>query len=238
MFKTLNKVYMKKIVVIFLLNVSVLTVMAQKQIVLDAFSKHGINESVLDPQNKQSSEDYAYDLKYTSISGNKESVTLVQYDPSKPADERWTVISVKGKTPSSSEVKTFKKNHSKQPVTAKVDDATYLVEKETPDYLVISYKQDPASIPQETQFMKDCRLHMTINLKTKKMEKLQSLNEKPLKIKIFNAEKLDLVIKYNWNEQEKRYFTESEDLNLIVKFLGQLTPMETISEYSNYRKIK
>ncbi|WP_316818316.1 hypothetical protein [Pedobacter nyackensis] len=229
---------MKKLLTIFLLNALIMSAFAQKQAVLDAFSKHDIDLSVLDPKNKQTAEDYAFDLKYTSVAANKETVTLAQYDPSKAEADRWTVISVKGKAPSASEIKTFKKNHSRQPVTGKIDEATFLVEKETPDYLVISYKQDPASMPQEAQFMKDCRLHMTINLKTKKVEKIQSLNEKPLKIKIFNAEKLDLVVKFNWNEQEKRYFTESEDLNLIVKFLGQLAPMETLSEYSNYRKVK
>lgn len=229
---------MNRLLTILLLSTLSLTAVAQKQAVLDAINKHGIDAGILDPQNKLTTDDYAFDLKYTSIAGNKETVTLAQYDPSKPADDRWTVISVKGKAPSASDIKTFKKNHSKQPVTAKIDEATYLVEKETPDYLVISYKQDPTSIPQEAEFMKDCRLHMTINLQTKRIEKLQSLNEKPLKIKIFNADKLDLVVKYNWNEQEKRYLTESEDLNLIVKFLGQLTPMETLSEYSNYKKVK
>ncbi|SMC92013.1 hypothetical protein [Pedobacter nyackensis] len=157
--------------------------------------------------------------------------------PSKPEAERWTVISVKGKAPGASDIKTFRKNHSKAPVTAVIDDNTYKIEKINDDFLVISYKQDPASLAAEASFMKDCRLHMTINLKTKRVEKLQSLNEKPLKIKIFNAEKLDLVVKFIYEENEKRYFTESEDLNLIVKFLGQLAPMETISEYSNYKKI-
>lgn len=228
---------MKKLLTLLLLSVSALTVSAQKQAVLDAFKKHGIDTAVLGQNLKKQPDNYTYDLKYSTITGDKEAVTLAKYDPSQPADDRWTVISVKGKAPSSGEIKTFKKNHSKQPVAGKTDDATYLVEKETPDYLVISYKQDPASIPEEAKFMKDCRQHMTINLKTKRMEKLQSLNEKPLKIKIFNAEKLDLVIKFTWNEEEQRYFTESEDLNLIVKFLGQLAPMETLSEYSNYKKL-
>lgn len=229
---------MKKLFSILILTASVLSALAQKQAVLDAFSKHGIDPAILEPKIKERPDNYAFDLKYSTITSGKESVTLAKYDPTKAEDDRWTVISVKGKAPSASEIKSFKKNHSKQPVTAKTDDATYLVEKETPDYLVISYKQDPTSIPQEAQFMKDCRQHLTINLKTKKMEKLQSLNEKPLKIKIFNAEKLDLVVKYVWNEKEGRYFTESEDLNLIVKFLGQLAPMETLSEYSNYKKVQ
>ncbi|MES2458912.1 MAG: hypothetical protein V4594_25400 [Bacteroidota bacterium] len=226
---------MKKLLTLLLLSVLTQTVSAQKQAVLDAFKKHDIDPVLLEP--RQQPDNYSYDFKYTSIAGEKATVTIAKYDPSKPLDDRWTVVSVKGKAPSSGEIKTFKKAHSKQPVVSKIDEATYLIEKETPEYLVISYKQDPSSIPDEAKFMKDCRQHMTINLKTRRMEKLQSLNEKPLKIKIFNAQKLDLVVKFTWNEQEQRYLTESEDLNLIVKFLGQLAPMETISEYSNYKKI-
>ena len=226
---------MKKLLMIVLLGALMQTASAQKQAVLDAFKKHGIEADLLIP--KQQPENYSYDFKYTSISNEKATVTIAKYDPAKPADDRWTVISVKGKTPSSGDVKAFKKNRSKKPSLPVIDDATYRIEKESTAYLVISYKQDPSSLPDEAKFMKDCRQHMTINLKTKRMEKLQSLNEKPLKIKIFNAEKLDLTVKYNWNEQEKRYFTASEDMILIVKFLGQPAPIETISEYSNYKKI-
>ena len=229
---------MKRLFTILILSVSGLTSSAQKQVVLDLFKKHGIDAGILEQQNSQPADDHAFDLKYSLITDSKETVTLAKYDPSKPQSDRWTVITVNGKTPGKSEVKAFLKSHSKQPVSAKIDDATFLVEKETPESVVISYKQDPASLPVEAQFMKDCRIHMTVNLNTKRMEKLQSLNEKPLKVKIFNAQKLDLVVKFTWNAQEQRYFTQSEDMNLIIKFLGQLSPMETISEYSNYKKIR
>ncbi len=229
---------MKNFLSLFLLILSVLPSLAQKSAVVKTFVKHGIDTNILDPKSRQKTQNYAFDFKYTSITSDKEVVTLANFDPAKPEAERWTVISVKGKTPSQSEIKTFRKNHSVPETTlAQADDNTYKVEKENVDVLIVSYKQNPAMLPKEASFMKDCRLYMTINLKTKRLEKLQSLNEKPLKIKIFNAEKLDLVVTFTYNEAEKRYLTVSEDLNLMVKFLGQLTPMETISEYSNYKKI-
>jgi hypothetical protein len=227
---------MKRILFLIILNLFVLSTFAQKSVVLEAFKKYGIDPSILDPKGMQRPENYTFDYKYTTLTGNKESVTLAKFDPSKPEDERWTVISVKGKAAIASDIKAFRKNHSKPPVTSRVDENTYKIDKVNADLMIISYKQDPASIPAEASFMKDCKLYMTINLKSKRLEKVQSLNEKPLKIKIFNAEKLDLVVKLKYDENEKRYFTESEDLNLMVKFLGQLAPMETISEYSNYKK--
>jgi len=229
---------MKNLLSLLLLILSALPSFAQKSLVLKTFVKHGIDTNILDPTLRQKPKNYAFDLKYTSITSDKESVTLANFDPTKPEAERWAVISVKGKAPSQSEIKTFRKTHNAPENTAgQVDDNSYKIEKETADLLVVSYKQNIALIPKEASFMKDCRLYLTINLKTKRLEKLQSLNEKPLKIKIFNAEKLDLLVTYIYDEAEKHYLTVSEDLNLMVKFLGQLAPMETISEYSNYKKI-
>jgi hypothetical protein len=229
---------MKKLFSVILLTISGLCTFAQKSDVLAAFRKYGFDPIILETQTRQRPANYAYDLKYTSITGEKENVSIAKFDPSKPEGEQWSVVSVKGKSPSASDIKTFKKEHSKPPANpGKTDENTYKIEKDNTDYMVISYKQDPASIPSEASFMKDCRHYITINKKTKRLEKLQSLNEKPLKIKILKAEKLDLVVKYNYNESENIYLTESEDLNLMVKLLGQLAPFETISEYTNYKKI-
>ncbi|MCD0488062.1 hypothetical protein LPB86_07465 [Pedobacter sp. MC2016-14] len=228
---------MKKVILLSVFNLFIFTAFAQKSVVLAAFSKYGIDTSILSPKAKARPENYSFDYKYTTIAGNKETVTVAKFDPSKPENQHWTVISVKGKAPSAGDVKTFLKNHGKSPTLVKTDNQTYRIDQETKDLLVISYKQDPASLTADASFMKDCRLYMTINIKTKRLEKLQSLNEKPLKIKIFNAEKLDLVVKYQYDDNQQRYFPISEDLNLMVKFLGQLSPMETISEYSNYKKM-
>ena len=229
---------MKKLLSISVLILLALNSFAQKSAVLSAFEKHGIDKSILEAKTIEKVDNYAFDFKYTSIAGDKETVTLAKYDPTKPMEERWTVISVKGKAPSKSQVNTFIKNHN-VPKTAPAlpDESTYKIEKETADILVISYKQDPNTLAAEAAFMKDCRLYMTVNLKTKRLESIQSLNEKPLKIKIFNAEKLDLMVKFTFDEAANRYFTASEDLNMIIKLLGQLAPMETISEYSNYKKV-
>jgi len=228
---------MKNLLSLLLFFLSILPTFAQKSAVLKTFAKYGIDTNILNPKSREKPKNYAFNLKYTSITNDKEIVTTANFDPSRPADERWTVIAIKGKSPSQSEIKTFRKNRSvPENISAAADDNSYKIEKENADQLVVSYKQDPSMLPQDASFMKDCRLYMTINLKTKRLEKLQSLNEKPLKIKIFNAEKLDLVVTFSFDEAEQRYFTLSEDLNLVVKFLGQLTPMETISEYSDYKK--
>ncbi|ASZ12586.1 hypothetical protein KTO58_11595 [Chitinophaga pendula] len=226
----------KQVVALSLLVTSTLTVSAQKSVVLDAFSKYGIDASLLEPTTLQQPTDYAYDLKATSTAAGKQTVTMAQYDPSKPAEERWTVVSVNGQSPSRGEVNSFRKEHAKPASSSRADDASYKIDKETADYLLISYKQDPTSLPKDASFMKDCRMYMTINLKTKKAEQSQVLNEKPVKIKMLTAEKFEIMVKYNWNSEAKRYFTVSEALDMQAKFLGQTANVETASAYSNFAK--
>lgn len=221
---------------LFLLVVSALTASAQKSVVLDAFSKHGIDAGILNANSLQLPDDYAFDFKQTTIAAGKETIIIAKFDPSNPKEEQWTVVSSNGKSPSKSDINTFRKNQTKEPGANQTDEASYKIEKESADYLVISYKQDPVSIAKEAAFMKDCRLYMTINLKTKKLEQVEAINEKPLKIKILNAEKLNLVTKYTKNDQANRYFPTYQTLNIQAKFLGQAVTVQTITEYSNYAK--
>lgn len=233
--KTLSKLGMKTLTALFFLVIAT-TASAQKSAVLDAFSKHAIDVSILNADNLQQPNDFAYDFRQTTITAGKQTTTIAKFDPSGPKEEQWTVVSVDGKSPSKSDINSFRKNHSKQPASNQTDESSYKIEKETSDHLVISYKSNPGPADKDAAFMKDCRLYMTVNLKTRKLEKVQAINEKPLKIKILNAEKFDLVIKYNWNDQGKRYFPASEELNILAKFIGQAVTVQTISEYSNYAK--
>ncbi|SHE49165.1 hypothetical protein [Pedobacter caeni] len=227
---------MKSVFTLFVLVASTLTVSAQKTAVLDAFSKHGIDATILNPANVQEPDDYAFDFKQTTIAGGKTNVTIAKFDPSRAKEEQWTVVSMDGKSPSNGDIKTFRKGKVKPESPSKADDASYRIESESAECLVVSYKPDPASLPKDAAFLKDCRLYMSINLKSKKLEQVQGLNEKPLKIKILNAEKLELTTRYTRNEETKRYFPVNEGLNIQAKFIGQAVNVQTITEYSNYSK--
>lgn len=226
---------LKTLLAFVLLALSTFTASAQKSAVTDAFSKYGIDASILNTENLQQPENFAYDFKQTATTAGKSTTTIARFDPSAAQNEQWTVVSVDGKSPSKSDINTFRKNHSKQ-TPAPADESSYKIEKETSDYLVISYKPNPDPTDKEAAMLKDCRQYMTVNLKTKKLEKVQTLNEKPLKIKILKAEKFDLVTRYLWNDQAKRYFGINEDLTMLAKFMGQEITIQTTIEYSNYIK--
>jgi len=45
-----------------------------------------------------------------------------------------------------------------------------------------------------------------------------------------------MVVNYEYNEDEKNYFVQKEDLDMEVKLLGQLVTINEINEFSNYKK--
>ncbi|MDQ6482041.1 hypothetical protein [Dyadobacter sp. LHD-138] len=228
---------MKKIII------QVLTVMighqafAQKDVVVNALAKYKLDETILDEKLRLKPTDYSYDLKETVATEGTQKVILGHYDASKSEDDRWTVISSDDQEPSTTEIKRFKKEHGKAPYPpTKIDDSSYKVEKDDAGVLVVSYKVDPASLVADNAFLKDCRLHLTIDTKTSKLIKVESTNEKPLKIKIFNVPVLNSFSELTWNETEQKYFPKKDNINMTIKLLGQEVPTTTILEYSNFKK--
>jgi len=228
--------YRMNSVILFLMMLFASTISAQKSKISDVFFKYGIDSSVLNPEKTKRPDNYAFDFKQTVITSASEAVTIAKFDPANAETERWTVVSVDGKSPSKSAINTFRKNQNKPSPVLQADDASYKIEKESADQLVISYKFDPSSLNKENGFIKDCRFYMTINLKSKKLDQIETLNEKPVKINILTADKFDLVVKYKWDDQSRQYLPVNEKLRMEAKFIGQATNVDTITEYSNYIK--
>ena len=211
--------------------------MAQKDVVLNTLAKYKIDESILDPKLRDKPTDISYDLKESVVTEGNEKITLAHYDATKAEDQRWTVISVDDQDPTSTEIKRFLKEHGKPPVPpVKIDDSSYKIDKEDANFLVISFKLDPASLVDDNAFLKDCRSFLTINLKTGKMVKAEGINEKPLKIKIFNVSKLNTYTEFDWIEADQRYLPKRDYINMIIKILGQDANTTTIFDYSNFKK--
>lgn len=228
--------YRTNSLILFFLVVFTSTISAQKSKISDVFFKYGIDSSILNPEKTKRPDNFAFDFKQTIITTASEAVTIAKFDPSNSEIDRWTVVSVDGKSPSKSAVNTFRKNQNKPTPNSQIDDASYKIEKETTDQLVISYKFDPSSVNKDNAFIKDCRFYMTISLKSKKLDQIQTLNEKPVKVAILTADKFDLVVKYKWDDQARQYLPVNEKLQMDAKFIGQATNVQTITEYSNYVK--
>ena len=68
------------------------------------------------------------------------------------------------------------------------------------------------------------------------MVKAEGINEKPLKIKIFNVSKLNTYTEFDWIEADQRYLPKRDYINMIIKILGQDANTTTIFDYSNFKK--
>jgi hypothetical protein len=210
---------------------------AQKDAVVSTLAKYKLDASVLDEKLRVKPTDYSYDLKETVATEGTQKVIIGHYDASKSEDDRWTVISSDDQEPSTTEIKRFKKEHGKQPYPPmKIDESSYKVEKEEAGTLVISFKPDPASLVPDNSFIKDCRSYLTIDTKTGKLIKAESVNEKPLKVKTFNVPVLNSYSELTWNEAEQKYFPKKDNINMTIKLLGQEVATTTILEYSNFKK--
>lgn len=209
---------------------------AQKSETIKVLAKYNIEASVLDQNTTDNTQSYAFDLKQTTSAGGKDKIEIASYDPAKPEDDRWTLTSVDGQNPTNAQIKSFKNAHKTSTVGKKADDSSYKIVKDDKETVVISYKLDPALLDKDSGFMKDCITYLHFDTKSARMTKLETINEKPLRIKILNVPKLDTDVNFVYMAADKKYLPDNQKVMMTIKLLGQEvdTVIETV--YSNYRK--
>lgn len=209
---------------------------AQKDVAVKALTKYGLDKDLINKEYFKQPDNYAYDLQQTTKAAGKTTVLVAKYNPQAPVADRWTVVSVDGNEPKKGDISAFQKAQAEESERSKPQDASYRIDEETSDKLVISYKLDPATLSKELGFMKDCRIYIHINLQSKRLEQSELVNEKPVKIKILTAEKFTSTAKYKWDEAAFRYFTVDNEVNMSGKFMGQKVDVNTQAIYSNFQK--
>ncbi|MFD2966337.1 hypothetical protein [Sphingobacterium bambusae] len=207
---------------------------AQKELAMNALTKYGLDKDLINKDYFKQPDNYAYDLEQTTTAANKTTVLLAKYDPQ--AASPWTVLSVDGKAPKKADISAFEKAQAEENERSKPQDASYRVDEETADKLVISYKLDPATLSKELAFMKDCRIYIHISLQSKRLLQSELVNEKPVKIKILTAEKFISTVQYQWDTTAHRYFTLQNEVDMQGKFMGQKVDVHTQAKYSNFKK--
>jgi len=228
---------MKKILFIVALTMSI-SAFSQNEEVMKKLKEAGITGEILSSNLKDSDAEYFYDVKITTVNSSETKVEECKFDPTKEIGKRWILKSVNGGSPSKKDLKNFDKAHNtKQPnINGKVDENSWKIEKDDTDYLLVSFKYDKTSLPKKYAFLGDCKGLAHFNKKTKSLEKAEFVNERPVKIKIFNVTKLDMSVKYFYNKDAQTYMVKEEDLDMQVKLLGQLVDINEKSEFSNYKK--
>lgn len=230
---------MKSILLLIAITISTLSY-AQKSEILNRLKDYNFSEKYLTSSLNDADATHSFDAKTTTVNGTDTKIQNSKFNPNKPIGERWELISVNGEKPSNKDIDQFNTNHNAtQPnVNIKVDENSWGIEKDDKNNLIISFKYEKSSLPKKYSFLGDCNGLAYFNKQTKMLEKTEFVNEKPIRIKIFNVIKLDMIIHYTFNESEKVFLIDKEDLRMGIKFLGKSINVNEITAFSNYKKVK
>jgi len=213
---------------------------AQKDVVLEKLAAYGITEETLGTGLQDHDATHAFDVDITTNNGTNNIVEVGRFNPLVPIGERWTLITVNDKAPSKKEIKKFNKAHNtKQPdINGEISDDSWKIVKDTEDEIIISFKYNKESLPKKFDFLASCTGKAFISKKTKRLVRATFTNDGPLKVKIFNVSKLEMIVDYHYIKEEKLYVMDTQHLDMQVKLLGQLVEVEELNEYYHYKKAK
>lgn len=231
---------MKKLFYCITLFLSV-TATAQDNAVLDKLKEYNIPVELLAKSvgGADTDEDYSFNFTTTSDVGAEIIVEEAKYDPTQKKGEQWILLSYNGNDPSKKELKQFKKdnNMKEEEIKAKIDDSSWGIESDNNDYLVVNFRYDSSTLKWRYKYLADIKGKAFLNKTTKQLEKVEYVNVKPTKIKPFKVDQYSLVVDYVFNDNEKIYLVEKEEIKMNAKMFGQTVPVKFTSEYSNYKKL-
>ncbi len=189
--------------------ISTLFSCAENEAVSKKLEKYKITADLLTRNLKDADAEHFFHLKSTLVNGEEVKILESTFDPTRDIGERWNLVSVDGAGPSAADHREFDRTHNTK----------------------------RKSLPKKYSFLGDCQGLAYFNKQTERLEKAEFVNKKPVKIKFLNVSSLDMVVHFEFYEEEGHYLIKSEELDMEVKLLGQLLPIKENNEYINYRKV-
>lgn len=230
---------MKHILYLFLIGCS-LSLHAQAEEIRKKLEAYQVSGELLTINLKDADAEHYFDLSSSTDNGGEIRTVESTFDPSKKVGQRWILKMVNGENPSGREIRDFDKLHNtkKQDINGKVDERSWEIIKDDADSLILGFKYAKKTLPKKYDFLGDCKGRAHFNKNTGHLEKAEFVNEKELKISVFNVNSLDMLVHYKFHEDEGVYLIHKEILDMEVKLLGQLVSIREHNKYQNYRKIK
>jgi len=229
---------MRKLLFLIAMSVS-FSSFSQTDDIKKKFEEYNMKADFLTENLKDADAQHSFNFKITTVTSQDTKVETGKFDVTKPVGQRWILLKVNGGTPSKKDLKNFDKAHNTKQdnVNGKVDDNSWKIEKDDDEYFVISFKYDKNTLPKKYDFLGDCTGKAYFNKKSERLEKAEFANDKPLKIKIFKVNELDMFVNYTYNEESKTYLISKENLDMKANILGQVIDIKEITEYSDYTDI-
>ena len=230
-----------KVFFISLFFVGSLALYGQKDVVEKKMLEYGFSEQDLEIEISEENPNYSFKIRTTTKSDSETDVQEASFDPYRPEGQKWKLETVNGNLPTSKELKSFNKDHNGKKKTAnqgEVSESSYNITEDNDDFFILKFRYDPESLRKKDQFLANCHGLAFFNKKTKRMDKIEFLNDGELKVRILKVARLDMVQNLNYNETDNEYFIGNETIIMDIKLFGSIITVEELIEYYDYKKVR
>ncbi len=216
------------------------TAFGQKAEVEKRLKEYSIPHGFFEDNLKDENANHTFNIKTTTITDQETKVEVGVFDPTLPEGERWKLISVNEKKPTNKQNKQFHKAHntSEDSGMGEPEDEDWKILEDNDSELIIGFQYRKENLPHKYKFLAQCKGKVFVNKNEKRLDKVEFYNTEPVKIKIFNVDKLDMVVTYKVDEETKTYLIEKEDILMDARLLGQIVEVKETTEFSDYKKVR
>jgi hypothetical protein len=187
-------------------------------------------------------EDAVHYYKIKSVTGSMSGnvTSMAEYDPRRKSGSRTKLLTVNGQPPTKKEAKKYNKRFGKKGkyASGKIDPASYEIIKDNADWFVIKFRFIKESLPERYAFLGDCdaELHCRKDVMLASYGRFKNFQE--TKVKMFEADKVDIEIYLKYEEATKTYLHEEARYYMDAKIMGIPTEVELLNYYSDYKLVK
>jgi len=236
------KFFIKTSVLLALITFSI-SVFAQKDDAVTILKQYGFTPenvfNVIDISSSKYSFTASCKTKTHSDVNNSDdmSTRVYSFDGNKKEGEKFTLVSVKGKEPSSKKIKKFnkEKNSYNDNQRLALTDKDFFVKSTDDNIIVIGFKMPKEELPSKMAYMAHATGYIYIDKKTAKITKIEIKSNEAFNMKIFHVVSLDINLNINYNEDNKLYYVTNETTNMNVLILGSVTSINIEEKYSNFK---
>ena len=213
---------------------------AQKNEIKSKLKDYKINEDWLSTNLKEKDAIFYYKIKSVTGSNSGNITSVAEYDPRRKAGDRTHLLTVNGESPTKQEAKKFNKRFGKKGknINGKIDPTSYKIIKDSEDFFVIGFRLIKENLPDRYQFLGDCDAVLHCRKDIMKASYAEFTNFQPTKVKMFNADKLQLEIYFTYDEESGAYVHEEARYYINAKLMGIPTEIEVLNYYSDYKIVK
>ncbi len=159
------------------------------------------------------------------------------YDSDKNDGEKFTLITVNGKEPKKKDYKHFNKEKNSVDLEKGLGlkEKDFFVESEDDKTAIIGFNMPKEELSPKAAFMAHSTGYIHINKVTGRITNIQIKSNESFNMKIFHVTSMIIDVKFNYNEEHKQYYIESENTKMKVLILGSTADFTLDEKYSEFK---